>query len=374
MTLWTYIDDQWHANHYTFNTIMADNSNTDSDFAKTLAGRTDGQGFDLVFVGDGFTADEMPNFRAAVESYIGYNREYDPVFKHHQNAWNIHSIEMPSNESGVDEPKTGTLKDTVFGSSFECSWVDRVICVDQSKVLDTVSEYFPQYDAIMVIANSRRSGGASLGNRIVTSSMSSSVNATIIHELGHVFASLADEYTYGGSNPPQSEPSSVNITINSNVDTVKWKRWVDFGDGESKVNFFEGGQYVSAGVWRPSNNSVMRNLGRPFHAVNLEAWTLALYQHSGTYFSTSPSLGQVSQAGASQVFEIELSLGEGAQQVQWFVNNQRVDAGANESSLLVDGMQSDYEVQARISDKSLVIRQDTKALSSSTLNWQISVN
>ncbi len=344
-----------------------------SNTAHTLKGRTDGKGFDLVFVADGFTEDEMPQFFQAVQNYRSFSEQYEPVFNLQKNAWNIHLIQIPSAESGVDEPKSGIFKDTAFNSSFECEWVDRIICVNQEKVLDVVSEHFPQYDAILVLANSSRSGGASLGNNIITSAMSKNLNQTIIHELGHALANLGDEYTYGGADLPTREPSNPNLTLNEFAYNVKWQHWLDLKLGQASIGVYEGGHYQAYGVWRPSQNSVMRTLGQPFHAVNLEAWSLALYRHTGTYLNSLPDAGALQQNEEGQSFEIELTLGEEAQTIEWRVDDELVTPLAK-NRLFVPAQNQNYVVQASIMDSSQVIRKDNNKFSQDTLTWWVSVD
>ena len=343
-----------------------------SNTAHTLKGRTDGKGFDLVFVADGFTEEEMPQFFQAVQNYRSFSEQYEPVFNLQKNAWNIHLIQIPSQDSGVDEPKSGIFKDTVFDSSFECEWVDRIICVDQEKVLDVVSDHFPQYDAILVLANSSRSGGASLGNNIITSAMSKNLNQTIIHELGHALANLGDEYTYGGVDLPTREPSNPNLTLNEFAYNVKWGHWLDLNLGQASIGVFEGGHYLEYGVWRPTNNSVMRTLGQPFHAVNLEAWSLALYRHTGTYLNSLPDSGALQQNEDGQTFEIELTLGKEVQSIEWRIDDELVTPQAM-NRLFVPAQTQDYIVQASISDSSQVIRKDNNKFSQDTLTWWVSV-
>ncbi len=340
--------------------------------AHTLKGRSDGKGYDLVFVADGFTQDEMVHFNEAVNNYRTFSEQYESVFAGQQNAWNIHLIQIPSNESGVDEPQTGTLKDTAFDSSFECEWVDRIICVNQEKVLDVVSEHFPQYDTILVLANSTRNGGASLGNNIITSSMNPNLNNIIIHELGHDLANLGDEYTYGGVNLPATEPSQPNLTLNNDADSVKWKHWFE-DENASPINIYEGGNYFQSGVWRPTENSVMRTLGQPFEAVNLEAWSLALYKHSGTYYQALPDTGSVNQTGPEQQFEIELALGHELQTIEWRVNDVLVQT-IPPNLLTVSDQNQSYVVQANIVDNSQVIRKDNRQVSQDTLTWWVSLD
>jgi chitodextrinase len=364
--VWTDTNGSWTYKDYEFNTIIDDSWHDGEILADTLLGRSDGVGYDLVFVGDGFTDAEQPGFRAHVEKYIAYAEEYNPTLTAQHGAWNIHILQVPSNESGTDEPKTGTLVDTPFDTSFECSWVDRVICVDKSKLIDAVSDKFPQYDSIMVVANSTRHGGASLGSNIVSSSMSAGANRTIMHELGHLFARLDDEYTYGGTSTPTRETSAANTTIFNNRSTVKWAHWLD----DSNIDMFEGGRYVSTGVWRPTSNSIMRSSGSPFYPVNLEAWSLSLYEYAGTHFSTTPAQGNVNQSGASQNFAIDLSVPT-SQSVEWAVNGASVSHGSDNSMLTVSNQTGSYTVTAQISDHTGVIRKDDNGYSTETLTWNV---
>ena len=124
--------------------------------------------------------------------------------------------------------------------------------------------------------------------------------------MGHSFAGLADEYDYGSSSAsaPTSEPSQPNVTINNDSTTVKWKIWMDDQNAvlcgqnsPSCVGLFEGGKYVETGVWRPVYNSIMRALNYPFYVVNMEAWTMAVYEAlTTTYYSKTPSFSGVSHA------------------------------------------------------------------------------
>ena len=138
-----------------------------------------------------------------------------------------------------------------------------------------------------------------------------------LHELGHSFAGLADEYDYGTCNN-STEPSAPNVTINTDNSTVKWIHWFD----DPNVGMFEGGKYCKTGVWRPTETSIMRNLGQPFYPVNQEAWSMAVYEAlTTTYYSKTPSSSSVSHAqGSTLNYSIELAMDNSSQQVDWYVD------------------------------------------------------
>jgi hypothetical protein len=100
-----------------------------------------------------------------------------------------------------------------------------------------------------------------------------------LHEVGHSFGRLADEYYTNGTTYTGNEPSSVNLTTSST--TGKWDRWLDYVDPDNTdlgaIGYFEGGGYNENGLFRPSNNSKMRSLNRAFDAISREQFINQIY-------------------------------------------------------------------------------------------------
>ena len=340
---------------------------------ETIYGREDGRGVDLVVFGDGFTANEQEKFRSHVETYIDYHFSFHPLSLHPE-AWNFHIVETISNESGADNAGQGE-RDTFYNSRFNCSNIGRLLCTDVGLATNIANEIFPQTDSILMFVNSEKYGGAGYGSGLGTASLASASMDLVIHELGHSFAGLADEYTYGNSAPPTQEPRGANASLNNNPATVKWAHWIGQGQGNGEIGIYEGAVYFGYGVYRPTNNSMMRTLGSPFYAVNSEQWALTTYEHAGALLGHVPNSDsiQTHDIGENMTFELLPSMGEAAQRVIWYVNGNEIDHDGFDFRYGENEFQN-YEVQALIYDASGAIRKDEDGVSTDLITWQVRVN
>lgn len=232
-----------------------------------------GSRMDYVFVGDGYTAVEMAKWQADAKKVIdGFLA--DPLFAANRGAMNVRRVDVASNQSGVDEPDKGIYRDTAMDGNFGCYNIDRLLCVNSSKVYSVVGSVLApdERDVIIVISNSTRYGGS--GGEIATLSMADQSIEIALHEIGHTAFALADEYEYGTC--ASGEPAEANVSANG-TRAVKWGNLiaastaVPTGLGvyaNGTVGVFQGGQYCATGKYRPTENSRMRTLGYPWHAVN----------------------------------------------------------------------------------------------------------
>jgi len=356
----------------------------DSSQNVTLQGRSDGKGVDLIVTGDGFKVDELDDFRTAAQTYIDYMFAYDDNITNHKNGWNVHRLDAISDTDCIDYSTTDNVScstESAYGANYWCGGTERLLCINASTVISKVSAVYPQYDNVIILVNSTKYGGAGYtGNGLGTASLHSASNKVALHEMGHSFAGLADEYDYGSSSAPSSEPSSPNVTINNDNTTVKWKIWMDDHNAvlcgqnsPSCIGLFEGGNYVETGVWRPVYNSIMRSSNEPFYAINLEAWTMAVYAAlTTTYYSKTPSSSSVSHAqGSTLNYSIELAIDNSSQQVDWYVDNVSIQDNST-SFTCCDNKTDNYTVTANIWDWTGVIRKDNST-SSSTINWSVTL-
>ncbi|MFG0246505.1 MAG: M64 family metallopeptidase [Phycisphaerales bacterium JB052] len=241
---------------------------------------------DMVIVGDGYTADEMDIFHAdatnIAESFFRYEpfKSYKPYFKFTQ-------VEVVSNESGVDnDPTEGISRDTALDMGYWCGGTERALCVDVTKAYAAAAAA-PHIDQVIAIANSSKYGGVGYpSNNLGTSAGHNSAAVEIvIHEMGHSLGDLADEYTYGGPTTyTGGELGPVDVSILDRDEQLeqerKWWRWMDasFSEFDGPISTYEGGNYSQFGVFRPSNNSMMRNLSRPFNVVSAERLLRMIYR------------------------------------------------------------------------------------------------
>lgn len=229
---------------------------------------------DYVFVGDGYTAAEMSKWKADAQKVInGFMA--DPLFAANRGAMNVRRVDVASNQSGVDEIDRGIYRDTAMDGQFGCYNIARLLCVNSTKVFNLVGSVLApdKRDVIIVISNSTRYGGS--GGAIATLSMHAQSSEVALHEIGHTAFKLADEYDYGTCDLSR-EPSEGDVSLNY-TRNVKWGNLIQAGTPvptplntypNGTVGTFRGGQYCTSGKYRPTENSRMRTLGYPWHAVN----------------------------------------------------------------------------------------------------------
>ena len=344
---------------------------------KTIKGRTDGKGVDLVILGDGFTKDQLPLLAEAATNFMQAFTQEETI-KIHQQAWNIHRIDSYSKESGADFPNDNNLVDTVFDSYFQCANIARLLCVDTAKVLAVTAKLAPQFDQVIVVVNSQTYGGA--GGQVATYSLASSATDIAIHELGHSFAGLADEYTYGATDNNIYEPSEPNVTTITELSQVKWRHWfadpnnVPTQSGESGVGLFEGARYHEKNYYRSLDNSIMRNLGRPFGPVNAEAWAISVFSTAGSTTSIEPNNEFVSHtAGSPLTFSITPIQDQSINKTRWWVNDVLQNSDNNEPNKLTitEPIGTNYRVKVALTDQSGLIRKDDRNIATFTHTWSV---
>ena len=297
-------------------------------------------------------------------------------------GWNVHLLALPSNESGADHAtEKGNLVDTRFGANFWCGNTERLLCISSSAVFSEVAKHVPQYDEILVLVNTSKYGGAGYGSGIATASLANATIDLIRHEIAHSFAGLGDEYTYGRTTIPVNEPAAANLTLETNPTAVKWKHWmenpstvvIDQGTG---VGLWEGGQYLSEGVYRPTNHSLMRSFGQPFGLVNSEQWALSVYDYIQPIVNRSPEAGNVKLSpNTSHWFALESIYAADQVNVVWSVNGTKVTASADSPFYLNFKPQApgQYLIKAEVTDKTGVIRKNLESKASQTLSWIVEV-
>jgi len=252
---------------------------------------------DITFVGDGYRAADLPLYHAHVQSQYAALFDLEP-FITYEPYFNVHRVDVVSNESGVDnDPGQGISRDTALDMAFWCSGIERLLCVNVGKAR-TQANAAPGRDQVVAIANSTKYGGAGYtSSDLATASGGNSASAQVyIHELGHSLGDLADEYAYGGpqtySGPELSTPNASIYDAGEQIalDT-KWRRWMgeSFPAFDGLVSTFEGCNYSVFGAFRPSNNSMMRNLGRPFNMPSVEALIIEFYRTVSPIDDASPT-------------------------------------------------------------------------------------
>lgn len=185
---------------------------------------------DIVVLGDGYTAGEMPKFRKDCHRLIGILMNTEP-YKSRKTDFNVWGVETPSEISGVSRPHPGIFKRTPLSVEFSIFDSERyALSYDNRTIRDTASAV--PYDFMVILMNERTYGGGGIYRLYGTVSADNQFSDYIIvHELGHHIAGLGDEYytspvSYETDPHVTVEPWELNITALLDKDNLKWKHLV----------------------------------------------------------------------------------------------------------------------------------------------------
>jgi len=188
---------------------------------------------DVAIIAEGYTRLDKDNFLADLGYFQDVFFSQEP-FKSNEYKFNFYGVFKPSAESGVDEPKAGIFKNTVLNTTFNSLGSERYLLTEDNKSLRDIAANVP-YDAIYIMVNSSRYGGGGIYNLFSTfTSDNQWKDFVFLHEFGHSFAGLADEYytsssAYNNFYPQGVEPLEANITALLDPQNLKWKEFVNDG-------------------------------------------------------------------------------------------------------------------------------------------------
>lgn len=226
---------------------------------------------DVVIIPDGYTNEQMEMFKNDIEKFAGYLFNSSP-FRENKEKFNIWGVEAPSEEEGTDIPGKNIWKKTVLNSSFYTFDIERYLMTTDNKSVRSIAANAP-YDQIYILVNSDKYGGGSIYNYYsVCVNKNPLEEYVFVHEFGHGFASLADEYytsdvAYENYYPLDVEPLDPNLTTLVDFES-KWKNLVDKStpvptpaepEYKNVVGAFEGGGYVEKNIYRPMLDCTMKS-------------------------------------------------------------------------------------------------------------------
>jgi len=181
---------------------------------------------DFLILGDGYTAREAIKFEKDARRLTEVLFSTSP-FKEHRKDFNVWALCPPAAESGISRPSTGIYRDSPLGATYDAFGSERYVLTFDNRALRKVAQFAP-YEFIEVLANNRTYGGGGIFNLYSTVAADNGfANYVFVHEFGHHFAGLADEYyTSPVSYAPAAEriePWEPNATALLDPATLKWK-------------------------------------------------------------------------------------------------------------------------------------------------------
>ena len=225
---------------------------------------------DVAILAEGYTEEEMDTFyqdaRIACESLFSHE-----PFRSMKKKFNVVAVASPSEDSGVSIPRLGEWKSTAFHSHFSTFYSDRYLTTSRLKTLHDALAGI-DYEHIIVLANTDEYGGGGIYNSYtLTTAHHPDFRPVVVHEFGHSFGGLADEYFYDedvmtDTYPTDIEPWEQNVT--TRVDFAsKWQDMIPEGTpvptpaenfNLHEVGLYEGAAYSAKGLYRASYNCRMR--------------------------------------------------------------------------------------------------------------------
>jgi hypothetical protein len=240
----------------------------------------------LVFMGDGYTATQQTKFVSDVNGIVDKLFQTFP-FTQYKQFFNVYAIHVISADSGASHPGTASdcntedpsvpisTASTYFSSSFDYGGVHRLLYCSYTNAINNVLQTnFPLYDKGLIIVNTPYYGGSA--GTFPVCSVNNSSSEIMIHELGHAFAGLADEY--GGSLCDGIE--KPNCTQQTDTSQLKWKAWISSNEPIptenntlcNSIGLYMGANYCNTEWYRPKCNCKMNMLGQPFCEICSEAF------------------------------------------------------------------------------------------------------
>ncbi len=188
---------------------------------------------DLLILGDGYAEAELPKFHADVKRLTDRLFATEP-FKSRRADFNVRAIDLPTPRSGVNRPRTADFRRTRLGVSYNVFDSERYALALDNRAMRDIASQAP-YDFIEVLINEAQYGGGGIFRDQASAAVDTAFAEYIfVHEFGHHFAGLADEYytspvAYQTGVVDRPEPWEPNVTAMKDPAALKWKDLVDPG-------------------------------------------------------------------------------------------------------------------------------------------------
>ena len=188
---------------------------------------------DVAIIGEGYTSEEEQKFQDDLKRFTEVFFRAEPC-RSYKDRFNIRGVLKYSEDSGVDEPRAEIDKNTAVNASFNALGSERYLLTEDNKSLRDIAGHVP-YDALYIMVNHSRYGGGGIYNfYCVYTSDNMNSDYLMVHEFGHSFFGLADEYytsstAYNDFYSPEHEPAEPNITAMQDPENIKWKHLLSPG-------------------------------------------------------------------------------------------------------------------------------------------------
>jgi len=187
---------------------------------------------DLLVLGDGYTVAERPKFEKDARRFVEALFSISP-FREHRRDFNVWGLCPAAEEAGVSRPSSGIYRRSPVGASYDTFGTERYVLTTENRALRDLASFAP-YEFIEILVNGQTYGGGGIFNQYATVAIDNLWAGYVgVHEFGHHFAGLADEYYTSDVAylPPanKTEPWEPNVTALLDPANLKWKDLVAAG-------------------------------------------------------------------------------------------------------------------------------------------------
>lgn len=292
----------------------------------------DANRFVLVLLGDGYTRSQQGTYAKHAKQLMNTLFKVAP-YKQYKKLFNIYRVNVVSSQSGVSGASSrNSTKSTALGSHFYCDGVERLLCSNEKAADQYAAKASNDINAIAVVANTTKYGGSG-GPLTTVAGGNASAGQILPHEMGHTTGKLGDTYDYpygtakGGPNPPYRNISKYAKAAMKKR-KVDWYRWLNAkSPSGGKIGTYQGANYYKKGYYRPSKDSLMRTLGKPFDSVSREAMIIGFWK------DVNPIDSHASRSGTLSVKKAPVKLS-----TQWWVDKKHVKGSDGRTSMKVGSL------------------------------------
>ena len=333
----------------------------------------------IAVLGDGYTREELTDYADDVDRLLAEFFDNQP-FTDYTAYFNVRRVDVTSNESGVDHPARDEYRDTALGAYYDCADIERLVCIDHAAVLDALDRSLAVdvRDIVMVLVNDDEYGGS--GGAFPVASTNQYSAGIMLHEVGHSFGLLADEYSGGGPECDDSvEPPEVNVTRESTG--AKWSHWIEPGtpvpatdERRGVVSAYEGAKYCDTGLYRPTFSSKMREVESPFEQVNTEQLIRRIYNLVSPIDAFSPTAADLqSDRCETLVFSVRTpgDVLPGTIAATWSIDGQAVHMGGSLTVATCMLRIGPHRVEVEVRDTTPAVRQDLYEVLVERVRWDL---
>jgi hypothetical protein len=332
----------------------------------------------IVIMGDGYQTTEFAQFEIDANAFVTDMFSQSP-FSEYTDYFNVIIIKVPSNERGASHPGTASDEasynvpvatiDNYFGTSYDSYGYHRSLYTENSAtIISVLQDNFPLYDQGLILVNSPYYGGS--GGQFPISSLGSSSSEIAIHELGHSFANLKDEYYPGDFWAEEG----INMTQETNPSLVKWVNWMN----TNGIGIYAYGSTGNAATWnRPHQNCKMRYLGSPFCSVCKQGIIEKIHDLVSPIDSYLPNSSPIEDP--TLPIEFSLSLVKplpNTLESSWSLNSNSFASNVDSINLLESDLtEGDNNLTVVVTDNTTLERIDNhETIHAYTVNWTINIS